>query len=79
MAAHFDLAARLERLGVAEEFYSGEPPALLAKVATMVRAGRWPIAINTKGSKTDDVLIVLTLAGFEAMNRTGFEVADGDE
>ena len=76
MAAHLDLAARLERLGVAEEVYAGDPPALLAKVATMARQGKWPIAINVKGARPDDVLIVLTLAGFEAMNRTGFEAAD---
>ena len=77
MASHLDLAGRLERLGVAEEVYAGDPPALLAKVATMARQGKWPIAINVKGAKPDDVLIVLTLSGFEAMMpRTGFEQVD---
>ena len=79
MASHFDLAARLERLGVAEEFYSGEPPALLAKVAALVRSGRYPVAVNTKGSKPDDVLIVVSLSAYEHMMPvTGFEQADGD-
>lgn len=79
MASHLDIATRLERLGVAEELYAGDPPALLAKVATLVRAGRWPIAVNIRGAKVDDTLIVVTLAAYEAMlPRTGFERADGD-
>lgn len=77
MAAHLDLAGRLERVGVDEELYSGNPPALLAQVAQLVRSGRYPVAVNLKGAKPDDVLIVVSLRAFEAMTpRTGFEGDD---
>ena len=71
MAAHFDLAARLEALGVAEELYSGDPPKLIKDIAAAVRAGRWPLALNVKGVAADDVLVIVSLAGFEAMTRGG--------
>lgn len=77
MASHLDLAARLEAVGVDEELYTGNPPALVAKVAQLVRAGRWPICINTKGATPDNVLIVMPLRGYESMlPRTGFEGDD---
>lgn len=77
MAAHFDLAARAEAIG-ADEVYSGSPSKDLAAIAARVKRGAWPIVVNVKGCTPDQALVVLSLAGFEAMTTTGFEVADGD-
>ena len=76
MAAHLDLAARAAAIG-AEELYSGNPSKDLAAIVARVRAGRWPLLVNVKGLAPDQCLVVLTLAGYEAMQpRTGFEGDD---
>ena len=66
MAAHLDLAARAEAIG-ADELYSGAPSKDLAAIVARVRAGRWPILVNVKGLQPDQCLVVLSLAGYEAM------------
>ena len=77
MAAHLDLAARAAAIG-AEELYSGNPSKDLAAIAARVKRGAWPVVVNVKGCTPDQALVVLSLAGYEAMTATGFEVADGD-
>lgn len=67
MAAHADLATRLRAAGVEAEMYTGAPPKLMQELAANVRRGRWPVAVNVKGQRADDCLIVLPLAGYEAM------------
>lgn len=69
MAAHVDLATRLQAAGVEAEMYTGAPPKLLQALAANVRRGRWPVAVNVKGQRADDCLIVLTLAGYESLLR----------
>jgi hypothetical protein len=51
-----------------QEIYVGEPPAALAKIQRLVIDGTW-LAVNIKGGTPDQTLIVMTLAGFEAMQR----------
>ena len=77
MAAHADLKTRLDAVGVSAEIYSGDPPALVKKIAALCAAGNYPVALNCKGAKTDDVLILMPLRAFEhSQPRTGFEGDD---
>lgn len=69
MAAHADLAARLQAAGIEAEMYTGAPPKLLQELAANIRRGRWPVAVNVKGQRADDCLIVVSLAGYEALLR----------
>ncbi len=72
MASHIDIARRCEKVG-ATEIYVSEPPVVLAKIQRLVAGGTWPLAVNIKGGTPDQTLIVMTLAGFEAMQRGTLE------
>ena len=69
MAAHVDLKTRADAVGVAAEFYTSQPHALLREVQRAVTAGRWPVIVNVKGTRPDSTLIVVPLAHYETLTK----------